>query len=64
MKFEEGGLGFDYRMAMGIPDYWIKMIKEKKDEDWHPTSIFWELTNRRADEKTISYCESHDPRHS
>ncbi len=60
IKFEDGGLGFDYRMAMGIPDYWIKMIKEKKDEDWHPTSIFWELTNRRADEKTISYCESHD----
>ncbi|MDE6339795.1 MAG: alpha amylase C-terminal domain-containing protein, partial [Muribaculaceae bacterium] len=59
-KFENGGIGFDYRMAMGIPDYWIKMIKEKKDEDWHPTSIFWELTNRRADEKTISYCESHD----
>ena len=59
-KFEWGGMGFDYRMAMGIPDYWIKMIKEKKDEDWHPTSIFWELTNRRADEKTISYAESHD----
>jgi len=55
-----GGIGFDYRMAMGIPDYWIKMLKEKKDEDWHPTSIFWELTNRRADEKTISYVESHD----
>lgn len=60
VKFDDGGLGFDYRMAMGIPDYWIKMIKEKKDEDWHPTSVFWELTNRRADEKTISYCESHD----
>ena len=60
VKFEDGGLGFDYRLAMGIPDYWIKMIKEKKDEDWHPTSIFWELTNRRADEKTVSYCESHD----
>ncbi len=59
-KFEDGGIGFDYRMAMGIPDYWIKMLKEKKDEDWHPTSIFWELTNRRADEKTISYVESHD----
>lgn len=59
-KFEWGGMGFDYRMAMGIPDYWIKMIKEKKDEDWHPTSIFWELTNRREDEKTISYAESHD----
>ena len=32
-KFEWGGMGFDYRMAMGIPDYWIKMIKEKKDEE-------------------------------
>ena len=60
LPFKEGGIGFDYRMAMGIPDYWIKTLKEKKDEDWHPTSIFWELTNRRADEKTISYVESHD----
>ena len=60
IPFRDGGIGFDYRMAMGIPDYWIKTLKEKKDEDWHPTSIFWELTNRRADEKTISYVESHD----
>lgn len=55
-----GGMGFDYRLAMGIPDFWIKMIKEVKDEDWHPGHILWELTNRRADEKTISYAESHD----
>lgn len=55
-----GGIGFDYRLAMGIPDFWIKMIKEVKDEDWHPGHILWELTNRRADEKTISYAESHD----
>lgn len=60
IPFKDGGIGFDYRMAMGIPDYWIKTLKEKKDEDWKPTSIFWELTNRRADEKTISYVESHD----
>ncbi len=60
VKVKDGGIGFDYRMAMGIPDYWIKTLKEKKDEDWHPTSIYWELTNRRADEKTISYVESHD----
>jgi len=58
--FEDGGYGFDYRMAMNIPDYWIKTIKEKRDEDWHPSSIWWETTNRRADEKTISYAESHD----
>ena len=45
---------------MNIPDYWIKTIKERRDEEWKPSSIFWEVKNRRADEKTISYCESHD----
>ena len=60
VKFSAGGYGFDYRMAMNIPDYWIKTIKEKVDEDWKPSNMFWEVTNRRADEKTISYCESHD----
>ena len=59
-KFEDGGYGFDYRMAMNIPDYWIKMIKAKVDEDWKPSNLFWEITNRRQDEKTISYVESHD----
>ena len=59
-SFDDGGYGFDYRMAMNIPDYWIKTIKEKKDEDWKPSSLFWEVTNRRKDEKTVSYCESHD----
>ena len=59
-KFEDGGYGFDYRMAMNIPDFWIKTIKELPDEAWKPSSIFWEVKNRRADEKTISYCESHD----
>ncbi len=58
--FEAGGYGFNYRMAMNIPDYWIKIIKELRDEDWKPSSLLWETTNRRADEKTISYCESHD----
>ncbi len=60
MPFKDGGYGFDYRMAMNVPDYWIKTIKELKDEDWKPSSMLWELTNRRADEKTISYAESHD----
>lgn len=60
LPFEAGGIGFDYRMAMGIPDYWIKLIKEKKDEQWLPSSILYEMSNRRADERTISYCESHD----
>ena len=60
LPFKDGGYGFNYRLAMNIPDYWIKIIKEQRDEDWKPSSILWELTNRRRDEKTISYCESHD----
>lgn len=58
--FDCGGYGFNYRLAMNIPDFWIKTIKEKKDEDWKPSTILWELTNRRKDEQNISYCESHD----
>ena len=60
VNVDDGGFGFDYRMAMGVPDYWIKLIKERKDEDWDTRGIWWELTNRRVDEKTISYAESHD----
>ncbi|MBQ8056304.1 MAG: alpha amylase C-terminal domain-containing protein [Paludibacteraceae bacterium] len=60
LPFEDGGMGFDYRLAMGIPDFWIKMIKEFSDEQWKPLKLWWELTNRRQDEKTISYAESHD----
>jgi 1,4-alpha-glucan branching enzyme len=58
--FEDGGLGFDYRLAMGIPDFWIKTLKEKQDEDWDLGQLYHELTSRREDEKTISYVESHD----
>ena len=56
----EGGLGFGFRMAMGIADHWIKWIKECPDEQWSPGEIWYELTNKRADERTISYCECHD----
>ena len=55
-----GGFGFDYRFAMGVPDHWIKLIKEVSDEKWPLGHLWSELTNRRADEKTISYAESHD----
>ena len=57
---EDGGIGFDYRLSMGVPDFWIKMLKEKADEEWNMSGIFYELTNRRLDEKTVSYSESHD----
>ena len=59
-KIENCGIGFDYRMAMGIPDFFIKYIKEVPDEHWKVGHIFWQLTNRRQEEKTISYAESHD----
>ncbi|MDR3328420.1 MAG: alpha amylase C-terminal domain-containing protein [Prevotellaceae bacterium] len=59
-KFEDGGMAFDYRMAMGIPDFWIKYIKEVADECWQVGHIYWEVTNRRSSEKTVSYAESHD----
>ena len=58
--FASGGVGFDFRMAMGIADHWIKWIKELRDEQWSMGGIWWELTNKRSDEKTISYAECHD----
>uniref|UniRef100_A0A1D1Y9U8 1,4-alpha-glucan branching enzyme n=1 Tax=Anthurium amnicola TaxID=1678845 RepID=A0A1D1Y9U8_9ARAE len=57
---EEGGIGFDYRLAMAVPDMWIKLLKEHCDECWNIGSICWTLINRRHKEKTIAYAESHD----
>lgn len=56
----DGGLGFDMRLAMGVPDYWIKIIKEKRDDEWQMGDIFHQLTSKRMDEKVVSYAESHD----
>jgi 1,4-alpha-glucan branching enzyme len=60
VPLDSGGFGFDYRMAMGTPDYWIKILKEKPDEQWNVSEIYYELTRRRDDELTIGYAESHD----
>lgn len=57
---EEGGIGFDYRLGMGIPDEWIKLLKHKSDEDWKMIEIWNVLSNRRHGEKTVAYAESHD----
>ena len=57
---KDGGIGFDYRLSMGVPDLWIKLIKEYKDEDWDVFKLWYELTSRRPHEKNIGYCESHD----
>ncbi len=57
---ERGGIGFDYRMSMGIADFWVKLIKEKSDEYWSVGEMFFRMTDHRAEEKNISYVESHD----
>ncbi len=55
-----GGIGFDYRLSMGVPDLWIKTLKEVPDEGWDMAKLWFELTQRRVGEKNIGYAESHD----
>ena len=57
---EDGGIGFDYRLGMGLPDFWIKILKDQRDEDWNMHEFFFTMTNRLYDVKTIAYAESHD----
>ena len=56
----DGGIGFDYRMAMGVPECWFKLVRDVRDENWSIGYLWHELTNRRADERTVNYVESHD----
>ena len=56
----KGGVGFDYRLSMAIPDMWIKLLKHKSDDEWDMGNIVHTLTNRRYGEKSIAYAESHD----
>lgn len=60
LPIRDGGIGFDYRLAMGVPDMWIRLLKEQRDESWNLGHIYYELTNRWPKEKVIGYCESHD----
>jgi 1,4-alpha-glucan branching enzyme len=60
VPLSDGGLGFDYRFSMGIPDYWIRLVKDSYDEAWPTGHLWYELNNRRKEEKSISYSESHD----
>lgn len=57
---KDGGIGFDYRLSMGVPDLWIKTIKECTDDQWDIGKLWYELNSRRPKEKNIGYCESHD----
>lgn len=56
----DGGVGFDYRLSMGIPDFWIKILEEQKDENWNMWDFWSVMVNRRWNEKSIAYAESHD----
>jgi 1,4-alpha-glucan branching enzyme len=56
----DGGVGFDYRLAMGVPDFWVKLVKEQRDEDWELGQLYWTMLNRRRDEPHVGYVESHD----
>jgi 1,4-alpha-glucan branching enzyme len=56
----QDGYGFDYRLSMGVPDLWIKLVKDTPDENWDMGHLIHELTQHRPEEKIISYCESHD----
>ena len=60
LPVSKDGIGFDYRLAMGEPDMWIRLLKETPDEYWDLNSIYYELANRRPKEPVIGYCESHD----
>ena len=59
-SIEDGGIGFDYRLGMGLPDFWIKVLKDQRDEEWNMHEFFFTMTNRLYDVKTIAYAESHD----
>ena len=57
---EQGGIGFDFRMSMGIADFWVKTLKTRSDDDWSVGEIYYRMTDKRAEEQTISYVECHD----
>lgn len=60
LPIADGGIGFDFRLSMGIPNLWIKLLKESRDEDWNMYHIWHELSSHRPKEKYIGYAESHD----
>ncbi len=60
LPIEEGGMGFDYRLAMGLPDMWIKTVKEVSDENWEIGKMWGDMCLRRPGEGSVAYVESHD----
>ncbi len=60
LPIRDGGIGFDYRLAMGVPDVWVRFVTDLRDEQWDMEKLWYELTTRRPGEKNVGYCESHD----
>lgn len=60
LPLDDAGIGFDYRLSMGVPDMWIKLLKEQAMENWNMMYLWHELTTGRESEKTVGYAESHD----
>ena len=60
LPIKDGGIGFDYRLAMGLPDMWIRTLKETRDEDWDIGKMWADMCLRRPGEKSVAYVESHD----
>ena len=60
LPIEDGGVGFDYRLGMGLPDMWIRTVKEKSDEHWEIGKMWGDMCLRRPGENTVAYVESHD----
>ena len=59
LPIEDGGIGFDYRLAMGLPDMWVKASKTQ-DEFWDINKMWGDMCLRRPGERSVAYVESHD----
>ncbi len=59
LPIADGGIGFDYRLGMGLPDMWVKAVKIQ-DEFWDINQMWGSMCLRRPGEKTVAYVESHD----
>ncbi len=60
VSLDEGGVGFDYRLGMAVPDFWIRLLEEVPDEEWDIGEMWRTMTDRLPDVRTVAYCESHD----
>ena len=59
LPIQDGGIGFDFRLAMGLPDMWVRTVKIQ-DEFWDINKMWGDMCLRRPGEKTVAYVESHD----